>query len=248
MLKDRNVLTSYNSDTVLTESDERKKMDQPPYEKVYEEQEILLTKEFDGIVINNDLKNILDNRRTVREYSGETLKLDELSYVLWYTYGVRAVLGNKRKATLRTVPSAGARHSLETYFIANNVEGLKGGLYHYNGVTHGITLIKPLLNSYKESSQAAAGQEFVENTNVLFIWTCVPYRMEWRYPDTAVKYALIDAGHLCENLYIAGASINCGVCSIGAYYQDIADELLEINKNGGKDEVTVYMAAFGKKK
>ncbi len=248
MLKDRNILTNYNSDTELTESDERKKLDQPPYEKVYEGEEILLTKEFDSVVINNDLKSILDGRTSTREYSGEVITLDELAYVLWYTYGVKAVLGTKRKATLRTVPSAGARHTFETYFIANNVEGLEEGLYHYNGVTHGITLVKKLVNSCKESSKIAADQEFVENTNVLFIWTCIPYRMEWRYPDTAMKYALVDAGHICENLYIAGASIECGVCAIGAYYQDLADELLEINKNGDNSEVTVYMAAFGKRK
>ncbi|MFQ9933960.1 MAG: SagB/ThcOx family dehydrogenase [Lachnospiraceae bacterium] len=247
MLGDRSILKSYNSDTILTESDERKKIEQPSYEKIYEGREIILTREFDGIVLNNNLKDILDNRKSVREYSGQPLKLNELAYVLWYTYGVKAVLGTKRKATLRTVPSAGARHCLETYFIANNVEGLEQGLYHYNGVTHGITLVKKLLNSCKEASGIAAGQEFIQGCNVLFIWTCIPYRMEWRYPDVALKYALIDAGHLCENLYIAGASIECGVCGIGAYYQDLADSLLEINMDKDNSEVTVYMASFGKR-
>lgn len=247
MLNNRDMLKNYNSDTLMAETDERKKLEQPPYEKKYDGEEILLTREFDKVVINNDLLDILNGRASVRQYSETKLKLDELAYVLWYTYGVKAVLGNKRKATLRTVPSAGARHSMETYFIANNVEGLKEGLYHYNGVTHGITLIKPLVNSCKEASRVAADQEFVENANVLFIWTCIPYRMEWRYPQTAIKYALTDAGHICENLYIAAASIDCGVCSIGAYYQDLADELIGINADGMCEEVTVYMAALGKK-
>lgn len=241
----RKALLNYDSFTNMTESDERKKMDQPAYEKIYEGEYIMLTKEFEKLEKNNDLQKVLEERTSRRKFTKEKLTLEKLSYLLWYTYGVKAVLGNKRKATLRTVPSAGARHSLELYFIANNVEGLKDGLYHYNGVTHSIIMIKTLNDSRSEAMKIAANQEFVQDADVLFIFTCTPYRMEWRYPEVAVKYALIDAGHACENLYIAAASVGCGVCSIGAYYQDLADELLEINKDNKNDEVTVYMAALG---
>lgn len=243
----RKLLRNYSSDTKRPESDERKKMDQPQYEKKYEGKEILLKKEFDDVIINNNLKEILDNRSSLRAYADVELTLDELSYLLWYTYGVKAVLGTKRKATLRTVPSAGARHSLETYIIVNNVEGLESGLYHYNGINHTLVLIRNLLNSYKEASKIACDQDFIEKAAVIFMWTCTPYRTEWRYPDVAVKYALLDAGHLCENLYIASSSIECGVCSIGAYYQDYADEFLEINSEKDNSELTIYMASVGKK-
>lgn len=242
----RKILLNYNSDTVLTESDERKKFDQPPYEKIYEGEEISLTKDFRSVVKDNDLLSVLEGRTSRREFNGKSVSLDELSYVLWYTYGVKAVLGNKRKATLRTVPSAGARHTLELYFIANDVEGIEAGLYHYNGVSHSIKLIKKLDDTKEACFEIAANQEFIKTANILFIFTCVPYRAEWRYPEVAAKYALLDAGHACENLYLTAGSIECGVCAIGAYYQDKADELLEINKDGKNEEITVYMTAFGK--
>lgn len=249
MIKDnRKILLNYNSDTVRIEADERKKLEQPPYEKRYEGKAIELTKNFENMVKRDSVRELLDERCSTRDYLDMPLTMDELSYILWYTYGVKAVLGTKRKATLRTVPSAGARHSIETYLIINNVETLQGGLYHYNGINHTITMIKPLLNSYKEASKVACDQEFIEGAAVVFMWTCTPYRMEWRYPDVAIKYALIDVGHLCENLYIGAASLACGVCGIGAYYQDYADQLIGINTHKDNSEVTVYMAALGKKK
>jgi hypothetical protein len=68
-----------------------------------------------------DLSEAINSRVSVRAYSDELLSLDELSYVLWSTQGVKEV--TKRPATLRTVPSAGARHCFEAYVLVNRVEG-----------------------------------------------------------------------------------------------------------------------------
>ena len=79
----------------------------------------------------------------------------------------------------------------------------------------------------------------------------LPYRTEWRYGQKAAKYILLDAGHVCENLYLACQSIGCGTCAIGAYDQDYLDELLgfEPGPSGEKDyECAVYAAPVGKRK
>ena len=52
------------------------------------------------------------------------LSLAELSYLLWCTQGVKETKG--QAATLRTVPSAGARHAFETYLLVNNVVQASG--------------------------------------------------------------------------------------------------------------------------
>src|SRR5574338_486314 len=66
-----------------------------------------------------DLRTTIEARKSVRRYSDQPLTLEELSYLLWMTQGVKEV--TKRPATLRTVPSAGARHAFETYLLVNNV-------------------------------------------------------------------------------------------------------------------------------
>jgi SagB-type dehydrogenase family enzyme len=67
--------------------------------------------------------------------------------------------------------------------------------------------------------------------------------MEWRYGLAAHKVIALDAGHVCQNLYLACEAIGAGTCAIGAYDQDALDALLEVD---GRDEFAVYLAPVGK--
>ena len=60
--------------------------------------------------------------------------LDELSFLLWATQGVREQLDHG--TALRTVPSAGARHALESYLCVLNVTDLEDGWYRYLPLEH----------------------------------------------------------------------------------------------------------------
>ncbi|MEK7353653.1 MAG: nitroreductase family protein, partial [Chloroflexota bacterium] len=78
-------------------------------------------------------------RRSHRNYTGQPLSQTELSFLLWATQGVRDVLADG-KYTLRSVPSAGARHPFETYILAQQVTGLDPALYRYLPVEHKLLL------------------------------------------------------------------------------------------------------------
>jgi SagB-type dehydrogenase family enzyme len=86
-------------------------------------------------------------------------------------------------------------------------------------------------------------QSFIGNAPVTFIWTTIPYRMEWRYHTAAHKVIAIDAGHVCQNLYLASAAIGGGTCAVAAYHQEMMDKLLGVD---GDDEFTIYLAVVGK--
>ena len=60
-----------------------------------------------------DVATAIGNRQSHRGFRPEPLALDELSFLLWATQGVRERLDGD--TVLRTVPSAGNRHALETY-------------------------------------------------------------------------------------------------------------------------------------
>ena len=83
------------------------------------------------------------------------------------------------------------------------------------------------------------------NSAVTFVWTAVPYRTEWRYSVAAAKLIALDAGHLCQNLYLACETIKCGTCAIGAYDQKKLNLFLGTD---GIDEFPVYAAPVGKLK
>jgi Nitroreductase family. len=46
-------------------------------------------------------------------------------------------------------------------------------------------------------------QSFVPRAPVVLVWTTIPYRMEWRYMEAAHRVIALDAGHACQNLYLA---------------------------------------------
>ncbi len=71
----------------------------------------------------------------------------------------------------------------------------------------------------------------------------MPYRGEFRYGSDAARMVLLDAGHVCQNLYLTAESIDFGVCGIGAYNQEAVDKLLELD---GVDEFIAYYSPVGR--
>ena len=87
--------------------------------------------------------------------------------------------------------------------------------------------------------------EWVESRNMaaLFVWAVIPERTEWRYSFVSHKMIAQEAGHICQNLYLACESIGAGTCAVGAYDQADMDGLLSVD---GDDELAVYVAPVGK--
>ena len=190
-----------------------------------------------------DAFTAISNRRSRRVFTQDALTLKELSFLLWATQGVRKVAGPG--TAFRTVPSAGCRHAIETYLTVFNVSGLEVGIYRYLPVEHQILLISQPAHLSSRISEAALDQEFAGKSAVTFIWTALPYRMEWRYDIAAHKVIALDAGHICQNLYTSCEAIHAGTCAVAAYHQDLMDGLLGID---GNEEFTIYLAPVGKVK
>ncbi len=228
----------------LGRSDQQKGLPQPPLEKGMLPEEALIDlpdpKKFDPPEIN--LREVIERRRSTRNYSKESLTLEELSYLLWCTQGVKEV--QSRNATLRTVPSAGARHAFETYLLVNNVKDLERGLYRFVATQHKLVRFNLSSDVVRRVTEACLSQRFVLESAVTFIWAAVCYRMTWRYQERGYRYLSLDAGHICQNLYLAGEAIECGTCAIGAYDDDQINSLLDLD---GVDEFVVYIASTGKK-
>ncbi len=187
------------------------------------------------------LMEAIGSRVSVRKFSNEHVTLKELSFLLWATQGVKSLVSG---STLRTVPSAGARHSFETYLYIRLVEGIEEGIYRYLPLSHQLVLEFKGEYFAEEITGICFGQRYTGYSAVTFIWTAVPYRMEWRYHLAAHKVIAIDAGHLCQNLYLACQAIDAGTCAIGAYDQEKFDEFLKLD---GNEEFVVYLAPVGKK-
>ncbi|MBN1937426.1 MAG: SagB/ThcOx family dehydrogenase [Anaerolineae bacterium] len=225
------------------ETDQRKGISPLPPEKPYSEGATLidLTASENLALGEMPLVEAIRRRRSRRQFAGEPLTLDELAFLLWATQGVSKVFA-ENAASLRTVPSGGARHSFETYLMVNRVAGLEPGLYRYLPLEHKLCFLRQDIGLVDEVDQACNGQ-YVRDSAVVFIWTVIPYRTEWRYTFLAPKIIAMYAGHLCQNLYLASEAIGAGTCAIGAYDQLKMDAVLGVD---GVDEFAIYAAPVGK--
>jgi len=226
------------------ESDQRKGVEPPPLEKAIPEG----AKRVDLVppeALNLGSMLLIDairNRKSRRAFTEEALTLEELSFLLWATQGIREI-HPKRTHAFRVVPSGGCRHPYETYVQVERVEGVSPGLYRYGALEHTLVLLREMSSGMADLAEICYGQHSVQSAAVTFIWTAIPYRTEWRYGPDSLKDILLSCGHICQNLYLACESIGAGTCAIVAYNQEQLDPYLGVD---GVDEISLYVAPVGK--
>lgn len=190
----------------------------------------------------SNVRACINDRKSRRNFTDEFISLEELSYLLWATQGLVKLIRDN-KIAFKTVPSAGARHPFESYLVVNRVTNLNPGVYRYDFQNNSLIFMFTVENVESKLTEAAVGQSFVGSAPVTFMWSCKPYLGEWRYMGESHKAMLLDAGHICQNLYLAAESLELGTVAIAAYSQKKADALLKLD---GVDEFIVYMAPVGK--
>lgn len=227
------------------ESDERKGVAPPPIEKPFPEgaERIELVPPGKLSLGGMPVADAIRDRHSRRAFTAEPLTLEELSFLLWATQGIRKMHPEKPIA-FRMVPSGGCRHPYETYLQIERVEGVPRGLYRYSALDHALVLVHVIRSDEDPTlAEVCHKQPSVEAAPVTFIWTAIPCRTEWRYGPDSPKDILLGCGHICQNLYLACESIGAGTCAIVAYDQEKLDAYLGVD---GVDEISLYVAPVGK--
>ena len=230
----------------MAHSDQELKLPQPPVEKAATGEKICLPL-FEGVVKNDSYCKLLDLRRSQRHYTGETVTQEQLALLLWSTQGVQTLTSN-RYATLRPVPSGGARHPFEVYIAVLNIEGLETGIYHYLPLENigekrvTIERIGDLADTSKTITEALVGQDWAADAAFVLFYTCIAYRGEWRYHEMSHRVMLIDLGHVGQNAMLSAEAVGLGSCCCAAFDNNVCDKLLGVD---GKDEFTVYAIPIG---
>ena len=210
----------------------------PEVYKVYKDARIIPLPGVEEDLKSRDLFTIIRKRYSVRSYSKTLLSLQNLSYLLWCSTGLRS---EEQGYEFRTAPSAGALYPIETYLIVNNVESLNPGIYHYAIRKHQLEVLNEGRFG-KDTAIAALGQRMAMDAPVVFVWTAIFQRSKWKYDQRAYRYIYLDAGHIAENLALAAVDLELGSCQIGALYDDEINNLLGID---GTEESVVYMSVAG---
>jgi len=233
--------TKYHS---MGKSSHRLGMPQPPVEREWDRAKtpIRLPAPKEVPLGTLSLREAIERRRSIRTYSTAPLSLEELSYLLWCTQGVQRIAAGGQ--TMRTVPSAGARHALETLLCVNNVSGLRPGLYRFLALEHALVDENLEPDVADRLVEACLGQDFVKSCAATFIWVAEVHRMMYRYGERGYRYLHLDAGHVCQNLYLAAEAIGCGACAMAAFEDDEVNRVLGLD---GESRFAIYLGTVGKK-
>lgn len=189
--------------------------------------------------------HVLRRRKSVRAFSEKQITFEQLSKILYYTWGKMSYYKVRGFGRLlhKTSPSAGARHPVEAYVIVNNVESTKRGIYHYSVKDHSLELMKT--GDFKEKSvEYCAGQYWAGDTCALFIMTAVVARTAWKYRIARVYRALLlDAGHLSQTFFLVAAALGLGAFCTGIVCDTLIEEELGLD---GISEVVLFVVGVGK--
>ncbi len=247
MKEGRSFLKFFDSeeyDEYVPESDEKKKLSFPLFQQPFPEDAPLidLSPPDEFTIGKAPFLDLVNSRESRRKYTSDPLTLEELSFLLWCTQGVKELLKSGR-GIKRTVASAGAKSPFETYLVINDVKGLEPGLYRYISFSHQLMFIKKIENAVEKMGELSYDQKFVGTAPVIFCWTAVPYRSEWRYTILAHKFIAVDLGIVNQSLYLACEAVNLGTVAIGYYEQNKLDALLGLNTD---EEFVVLVAPVGR--
>jgi len=151
------------------------------------------------------IEETLARRRSVREFSGQKLELEQIGQLAWAGQGIT----EKRKG-FRTAPSAGAIYPIELYFV------IEEGTFVYNPVKH--SLEKTFNRDIRSRlSIAALNQKMVAKAACDIVIAGSSKKLATKYGNKAERFMLLEAGHIAQNIHLQAVSLGLGSVPVGAF-------------------------------
>jgi SagB-type dehydrogenase family enzyme len=183
------------------------------------------------------LGDAIERRRSVLPGVLRPIRLLEVATLLGCSYAAR---GRTRAEMRRPIPSAGALYPLELYVVAQAVDGLAAGVYHYNPFRHGVSLLGPV--DRRAVRQALADPALADRASAIVVVTGVFWRSRFKYGQRGYRFALLEAGHLVQNAVLAATQLELAALPLGGFYDRRLDEVVGAD---GLDEASVHALVLG---
>ncbi|HOJ14095.1 MAG TPA: SagB/ThcOx family dehydrogenase [Deltaproteobacteria bacterium] len=168
------------------------------------------------------LDEALAKRRTVRSFSPAPLTREQLSQLLWAGQGATDEAGFRR-----TSPSAGALYPIDLLAVigSGSVEQMEAGVYLYESRTHSTTLLVEG-DHRDELARASLSQFWMAKAPVSLVVAAEYGRVASKYGQRGERYALLEAGHVAQNIMLEAVSLGLASAPVGAFVDTEVRNLL----------------------
>jgi SagB-type dehydrogenase family enzyme len=183
------------------------------------------------------LRDALDRRRSHPPDVSRPLRLTQLSALLDAAYRARV---RRDSGPRRLVPSGGALYPLEVYVLALDVAGVAPVAAHYDPFRHRVELLRPLERA--DVAAAVVDATVVSHAAAVVVVTGMFWRSRFKYGVRGYRFALLEAGHVVQNLVLAAAALRVAALPLGGFYDRRVDALVGAD---GLDEAAVYAVVLG---
>ena len=174
------------------------------------------------------LWDAIDRRRSRRAFAG-ALDATSLATILDAAYGVR----DERR---RTVPSGGGLYPLELYVVLRG-----GGVHRYDPELHALEE-HDLGDPWPALVLSSPIPSLLDDASAAILVLGVFGRTRFKYGQRGYRFALLEAGHVGQNVVLAAAALDVVALPFGGYYDARLDELVGAD---GVEESVVYAVVLG---
>jgi SagB-type dehydrogenase family enzyme len=158
-----------------------------------------------------------------------------LSNLMHYSAGITLRRGG---LALRASPSSGALFPTELYLVVREAEGVAPGVYHYDPREHRL---EQLSTAVPDSATLGAPNDALDETPATVIVSSIFRRTGFKYRDRAYRYAIADAGHLLENLRVAGQTAGYWARPLLRFDERLVEQQLGVD---GVEEAVVALISI----
>ena len=172
------------------------------------------------------LERAIDTRRTIRSFTEKPLTLEQLSQLLWAAQGITEKGGYKRAA-----PSAGALYPMDVYLaLGKGCAGkLNPGVYHYEPDTQSISPVKGG-DVRRDIALGSLGQMWMAEAPLTIVITAEYERSTGKYGRRGIRYSMIEAGHIGQNLFLQARAMGLEAGIVGAFEDSKIIKIMGIEK------------------
>jgi SagB-type dehydrogenase family enzyme len=152
-------------------------------------------------------------RRTVRSFHSGALSLAQLSQVLWAARGI-----TDHRGFLRAAPSGGALYPMDVYAVLGEgcVEEVSAGIHHYEPRDHALSSMMEG-DRRADVARASLGQMWMARAPLILVITTEYRRICRKYGERGVRYAIMEAGHVAQNVFLQAEALGLGAGIVGAF-------------------------------